>query len=112
MADMERKRLDLERAQRHLEAAQAGVAMTRRTIEQLELHGRSTAEARRTLQRLEGVVQTMSSYQRAVLRSVEALQSSARSLPPEATRLPAVPATCRVPTPVPSHSSAAAGRPS
>ena len=111
MADMERKRLDLERAQRHLEAAEAGVAMTRRTIEQLELHGRSTDDARRTLQRLEGVVQTMSSYQRAVLRSVEALKA-ARALPPEATRLPAVPATCRVPTPVPSHSSAAAGRPS
>lgn len=111
MADLERQRLDLERAVRHLEAAQAGVSMTRRTIAQLEASGRPTGDARRTLRRLEGVVDTMNGYRLALLRQTEE-QQAARVLPPEATWSPAVPATCRPPIPAPSRSFAAAGRPS
>jgi hypothetical protein len=109
MADQESRRLDLERAQRHLEAAEMGIAMTRRTIAQLERNGRPIDDALRTLERLQHVIETMTSYRRAVLRAVDAQPAAARALPPAAINLPAVSASCRVPIPAPSHSSAAAG---
>lgn len=112
MADQEGRRLDLARAQRHLDAAEAGIAMTRRTIAQLERNGRPIEDALRTLERLQRVIDTMTSYRSAVLRAVDAQPAAARALLPEAISLPAMPASCRVPIPVPSPPSAAAGRPS
>lgn len=111
MADFERQRLDLARAQRHLEAAQLGALLTRRTIEELEASGVSSADARRKLERLQGVIATMSGYQRTVLRSVDA-PDAARLLPPAATPDDFAAAPCRNPIPAPSRSAAAAGRPS
>jgi hypothetical protein len=112
MADFEGQRLDLERAQRHLEAAQAGASSARRAIEQLEARGRPTDEARRTLQRLEFVIETMSGYRSSVLQRSARVDETARDLPPEANRSTALQTTCRAPILAPFRSSAAAGQPS
>jgi hypothetical protein len=54
----------------------------------------------------------MSGYRSSVLQRSAGVDETARVLPPEAQRSTALQATCRVPTLAPSHSSAAAGRPS
>jgi hypothetical protein len=81
MIDLEMEKLNLARAERHLQAAEMGVTLQRQTIAKLEAQGRPTHDARRALARLEEVVSTMRAFSSQVQASMRGAGSEARDLP-------------------------------